>query len=97
MLLLTMHHIVSDGWSMGVFNRELETLYKTFCVGQSSPLADLPVQYADFAAWQREWLQGEILEEQLAYWRERLGDDPPVLELPTDRPRPAGRGPRGRW
>jgi len=94
-LLLTMHHIVSDGWSMGVFNRELAVLYEAFSVGKPSPLPELPIQYADFAVWQREWLQGEVLEEQLAYWREHLGGDLSVLELPTDRPRPAAQSFRG--
>src|SRR5690606_8202621 len=88
-LLLTMHHIISDGWSMGVLVREIAALYQAFAAGQPSPLPELPIQYADYAHWQREWLQGEVLEKQLAYWRERLGDEPPVLELPTDRPRPA--------
>jgi len=88
-LLLTMHHIISDGWSMGVLVREMAALYQAFAAGQPSPLPELPIQYADYAHWQREWLQGEVLEKQLAYWRERLGDEPPVLELPTDRPRPA--------
>ena len=88
-LLLTMHHIVSDGWSMGIFTRELTALYEAFSEGKPSPLPELPIQYADFAVWQREWLQGEVLEKQLSYWRERLGGDLPVLELPTDRSRPA--------
>jgi len=94
-LLLTMHHIISDGWSMGVLVREMAALYQAFAAGQPSPLPELPIQYADYAHWQREWLQGEVLEKQLAYWRERLGDEPPVLELPTDRPRPAVRTNRG--
>jgi amino acid adenylation domain-containing protein len=87
-LLLTIHHIVSDGWSMGVFVRELAALYKAYMAGRPSPLPDLPIQYADFAAWQRGWLQGERLEEQLSYWRTQLADAPPLLKLPTDRPRP---------
>ena len=87
--LITMHHIISDGWSMGVFVRELGILYDAFNRGEAaSPLPDLPIQYADYAEWQREWLQGEVLERHFAYWQERLGDAPPVLELPTDRPRP---------
>ena len=94
-LLLTMHHIVSDDWSMGVFNRELSALYEAFSAGEPSPLPELPIQYADFAVWQREWLQGEVLEEQLAYWGGQLGGDLPVLELPTDRPRPAAQTFRG--
>jgi hypothetical protein len=94
-LLLTMHHIVSDGWSMGVLVREMAVLYEWYregggsSDGEGSPLAELPVQYADFAVWQREWLRGEALERQLSYWRERLRGAPPVLELPTDFPRPA--------
>jgi FkbM family methyltransferase len=94
-LLLTMHHVVSDGWSMGVLVREVAALYEAFAAGRPSPLAELPVQYADYAAWQREWLQGEVLEEQLAYWKEQLAGAPPVLELPTDRPRPAVKSSRG--
>ncbi|MEV1179403.1 condensation domain-containing protein, partial [Nonomuraea sp. NPDC049784] len=89
-LSLCLHHAVSDGWSAGVLGRELTALYEAFSRGEPSPLAPLPVQYADFAVWQRDWLQGEVLEGQLAYWRERL-DKAPALELPTDRPRPAVR------
>ncbi len=88
MLLLTMHHIVADGWSIGVFIRELTALYEAFSTGKSSPLPDLPIQYVDFTYWQRQWLQGEVLETQLAYWKQQLGGKLPVLELPTDRPRP---------
>ena len=87
-LLLTMHHIVSDGWSMGVFVRELAALYEAYMAGRPSPLQELPIQYTDFAAWQRDWLQNEKLEEQLSYWKAQLADAPPLLELPTDRPRP---------
>ncbi|HET6262476.1 MAG TPA: amino acid adenylation domain-containing protein, partial [Chloroflexia bacterium] len=88
MLLLTMHHIVSDGWSMQVFYEEMQSLYNAFTVGQPSPLAKLPVQYADYAVWQRQWLQGETLQAQLDYWKAQLAGAPPLLELPTDRPRP---------
>jgi len=88
-LLHTMHHIVSDGWSMGVLIRETVVLYQAFARGLPSPLEPLPVQYADFAVWQREWLQSGMLEKQLAYWKETLGANPPALELPTDFPRPA--------
>ncbi len=88
LFLLTMHHIICDGWSIGVFIGELTALYTAFSAGKPSPLPELPIQYADFAVWQREWLQGEVLEEQLAYWKQQLGDDPGILELPTDRPRP---------
>ncbi len=88
-VLLTMHHIVSDGWSTGVLVREFATLYQAFCNRQALPLPPLPIQYADFAAWQRQWLQGEVLETQMSYWRKQLEDAPRVLELPTDYPRPA--------
>lgn len=88
-MLFTMHHIVSDGWSMGILVREIAALYQAFCNGQSSPLSELPIQYADFAAWQRQWLQGEVLETQLSYWRQHLRGAPAVLELPIDHPRPA--------
>ena len=94
-LLVTMHHIVTDGWSMGVFVRELSALYQAFSTGRPSPLAGLPIQYADFAAWQREWLQGAVLEGQLGYWQEQLAGAPGLLELPTDRPRPAVQSSRG--
>ncbi|HEY6186696.1 MAG TPA: amino acid adenylation domain-containing protein, partial [Pyrinomonadaceae bacterium] len=88
-LLFTMHHIISDGWSIGVLVKEVTTLYDAFSAGEPSPLPELPIQYADFAHWQREWLQGEVLEAQLSYWKEHLAGAPPLLELPTDRPRPA--------
>ena len=94
-LLLTMHHIVSDGWSMGVLHRELSVFYQAFVQGQPSPLAELPLQYADFAVWQREWLQGEVLESQLSYWKRQLEGISAVLNLPTDRPRPAVQSYRG--
>ncbi|MBE9004885.1 amino acid adenylation domain-containing protein [Fortiea sp. LEGE XX443] len=93
--LLTMHHIVSDGWSMDVLVREVATLYQAFCNGQPSPLPELEIQYADFAAWQRQWLEGEALETQLAYWLKQLDGAPGVLELPTDYPRPAIQSSRG--
>jgi hypothetical protein len=86
--LLTMHHIVSDGWSMGVLTRELGLLYEAFTNGAESTLAELPIQYADYAVWQRDWLQGEMLKREIAYWKTQLDGAPPVLELPTDRPRP---------
>ena len=95
MLLLTMHHIASDGWSLGVLLREVVTLYKAFSRGTASMLVELPVQYADFAVWQREWLRGEVLDEQLGYWRRRLEGAPPLLELPADGPRPAVASWRG--
>jgi len=92
--LLTMHHIVSDGWSTGILIREMAVLYEAFVGGRSSPLPELPIQYADFAHWQRQWLQGEVLETQLAYWkRQLLGASP--FELPTDHLRPAVQTFRG--
>jgi alpha-ketoglutarate-dependent taurine dioxygenase/acyl carrier protein len=86
--LLTMHHIVSDGWSLGVLLKEVVTLYEAYSAGLESPLAELPIQYANYAVWQREWLQGEVLEEQLNYWKRQLAGAPAVLELPADRARP---------
>ncbi|NEO34422.1 MAG: amino acid adenylation domain-containing protein, partial [Symploca sp. SIO3C6] len=88
-LVVCMHHIVSDGWSTGVFIQELTTLYKSYIQGQPSSLTPLPIQYADFALWQREWLQGEALQRQLSYWQNQLAEAPDLLSLPTDRPRPA--------
>ncbi|QSQ54055.1 non-ribosomal peptide synthase/polyketide synthase [Xanthomonas translucens pv. undulosa] len=88
-LLLTMHHIVTDGWSMGLLVRELSTLYAAFALGQPDPLPPLPIQYADYAQWQRCWLEGPLLQRQLSFWREHLQGAPALLELPTDRPRPA--------
>ncbi|HEV2727753.1 MAG TPA: condensation domain-containing protein, partial [Solirubrobacterales bacterium] len=86
--LLTMHHIISDGWSMSVLVAEVGQLYAAYARGEASPLEELPIQYADFAVWQRERMSGEALERELAYWRAQLGGELPVLELPTDRPRP---------
>ncbi|HEX2081445.1 MAG TPA: amino acid adenylation domain-containing protein, partial [Longimicrobium sp.] len=94
-LLLCMHHIVSDGWSMGVLYRELSALYAAYREGGESPLEELPVQYADYALWQREQLEGETLERQLGYWKKQLGGAPALLELPTDHPRPAVQTFRG--
>ncbi len=93
-LCFTMHHVVSDGWSMEVLVREVSALYGAFGQGEPSPLAELPVQYADYAAWQRSWLGGGVLEEQVGYWKEKLAGAPPLLEVPVDRPRAAGRSPR---
>ncbi|MBZ5523304.1 MAG: amino acid adenylation domain-containing protein [Acidobacteriia bacterium] len=93
-LLVTMHHIVSDGWSLGIMAREISRLYEADVLGQESPLPELKFQYADYAAWQREWLQGEVLERQLEYWREQLAQLEP-LDLPTDHARPAVMGQRG--
>ncbi|RKH43053.1 non-ribosomal peptide synthetase, partial [Corallococcus sicarius] len=94
-LLVTLHHIVSDGWSLGVMVRELATLYRAFFTEQVPSLPPLPVQYADFAVWQRQWLQGDVLEAQLDFWRKQLAGAPAALELPTDRPRPAVQSFRG--
>ncbi|MDT4291637.1 amino acid adenylation domain-containing protein [Methylomonas sp. MO1] len=88
-LLLTMHHIVSDGWSAELLVKEFSALYRAFTQGLAAPLAELPIQYADFACWQRQWLSGEVLERQLHYWRQQLDGAQLVLDLPTDRPRPA--------
>jgi amino acid adenylation domain-containing protein len=88
-LLLTMHHIVSDGWSLDVLFGELSALYTAYAAGSSAALPELAIQYADFAQWQREWLRGEVIDAQLAYWRAQLGGQLPLLDLPTDRPRPA--------
>ena len=89
MLGVVTHHVVYDMWAREVFIRELGQIYAAFAAGRPSPLPDLPVQYADFAVWQRTWMQGERLEGQLAYWREKLAGAPPAAELPGDRPRPA--------
>ncbi|GHO60127.1 hypothetical protein KSB_86020 [Ktedonobacter robiniae] len=86
-LLLTMHHIMTDGWSNAIFVRELSTLYRAFAAGKPTPLAPLPIQYADFALWQQQWLQGEVFDAQVDYWIQQLRDVPP-LELPTDHARP---------
>ncbi|MBJ6766255.1 non-ribosomal peptide synthetase, partial [Myxococcaceae bacterium JPH2] len=94
-LLLTLHHIVSDGWSLGVLVREMSALYASFAQGRPSPLPELPVQYADYAVWQRTWLQGETLRTRLKWWADQLAGSPPALDLPTDRPRPAVFSHRG--
>src|SRR5215213_2141848 len=86
--LLTVHHIISDGWSMGVLVREMAALYAAFVQGKPSPLPELPLQYADFAAWQQEWLRGSVLEDHLDYWKQQLDGAPTTLDLPTDKPRP---------
>jgi amino acid adenylation domain-containing protein/non-ribosomal peptide synthase protein (TIGR01720 family) len=93
-LLLTLHHIVSDGWSMGLLFQELTALYTAFATGQPAPLPELPIQYPDYAAWQRSWLNGETLDAQVEYWEQQL-QDIPVLEMPTDRPRLAVQTYRG--
>ena len=87
-LLVTMHHIVTDGWSIGIFQNELSALYEAFATNQPSPLAELPIQYTDYSVWQRQWFDGEVYESQLAYWKKQFATLPPVLELPTDHSRP---------
>jgi amino acid adenylation domain-containing protein len=94
-VVFNLHHIVGDGWSMGVLQREILALYGAFSRGAASPLPALPLQYADYAAWQRRWLAGPVLEEKLDYWRRRLAGAPPVLPLPFDRPRPAAQSYQG--
>jgi amino acid adenylation domain-containing protein len=93
--LVVMHHIVSDGWSMVLFFQELSAIYHAFSRGEESPLAPLQIQYSDYSAWQREWLKGDRLQKQLAYWKGKLAGELPVLELPIDRPRPAVQTFRG--
>ncbi|RML70944.1 condensation domain-containing protein, partial [Pseudomonas syringae] len=88
-LLLTLHHIVSDGWSVGVLTRELSALYAAFSQDQDDPLAPLDLQYLDYAVWQRRWLSGDLLQQQSNFWQQTLADAPALLMLPTDRARPA--------
>ncbi|HVF90715.1 MAG TPA: condensation domain-containing protein, partial [Blastocatellia bacterium] len=95
LMMFTLHHIISDGWSLGIFLKEVATLYEAFSAGRPSPLPELPIQYADFAHWQREWLRGETLEAELSYWRRQLAGAPPTIKLPADRPRPAAPSFRG--
>ena len=94
-LLVTVHHIVADGWSMGILIRELTALYEAFLSGGSSPLPELAIQYADFAHWQRQWMSAGVLEEQLTYWRRQLAGVAPLLNLPTHHPRPQMQSFRG--
>jgi len=89
LVLYTLHHIASDGWSMGIFQKELSALYRACCAEQPSPLAPLPIQYADYALWQRDWLQGERLNNEIHYWRKQLSGAPQVHSLPLDNLRPA--------
>lgn len=96
-LLLTTHHIVSDGLSLDLLRRELSTLYSAFLSGGRSPLPELPIQYADFAAWQRDWLKGDELIDQMAYWESALANSPPVLDLPADRSRPQSDACEAGW
>jgi aspartate racemase len=90
-LVVTMHHIVTDGWSVGVFHQELTALYEAFSAGRPSPLGELPIQYTDYAQWQRQSFEGEAYELQLSYWKQQFSTLPPVLELPTDHPRSNAR------
>lgn len=94
-LLFTLHHIVFDGWSAAILFEEFAGFYRAFLAGEAAPLPPLTIQYADFAEWQRDWLRGERLDQQLAYWRKQLDGVPPLLELPTDHPRPSVQGGRG--
>jgi len=96
-LQIVMHHIASDGWSIRVFRQELSALYQAYTQAQPSPLVALPIQYADFSVWQRQWLAGEMLETQMSYWRQQLAGQPPLIALLTDRPRPAQPTYRGDW
>jgi amino acid adenylation domain-containing protein len=94
-LLFTLHHIISDGWSTAILIREVVALYGAYSEGTASPLPDLEIQYGDYAVWQRDWLSSGVLAQQLSYWRTQLSGAPPVLELPTDRPRPPVQSYRG--
>ena len=95
-VLFTTHHIITDGWSIDILMSEVTVLYEAYIAGRESPLPELEIQYADYAVWQREWLQGEVLEQQLSYWRRQLGGELPVLQLPADKPRPPVQSLRGR-
>ncbi|TBR56964.1 non-ribosomal peptide synthetase [Westiellopsis prolifica IICB1] len=94
-LILTIHHIISDEWSIEVLLYEMAAIYKNFLIGKPSGLPELPIQYIDFAYWQQQWLQGELLETQLSYWKKQLENAPTILQLPTDFPRPAIQSYRG--
>jgi hypothetical protein len=94
-MTISMHHIITDAWSITIFVREIVSLYEALARGEASPLAELPIQYADYARWQRQLLQGEVVGSQLSYWERQLSGAPPLLELPTDRPRPAKQTSRG--
>ena len=94
-LLVVLHHIASDGWSMGILIRELSHFYEAEITGRPSSLPELPIQYVEFAEWQREWLQGKVLDDQLDYWKRQLAGAPTRSDLPTDRPQPAVQTFRG--
>jgi len=93
--LLTIHHMIFDGWSIGIFFREVEVLYEAFSTGKPSPLPELPIQYADFAYWQQQWMQGEVLQNHLDYWKKQLGRTPQPLKLPTIQPRSLAKSSQG--
>ncbi len=95
MLAVTLHHIISDGWSMGLIVKEFASLYNAFVEGRQPLLDPLPVQYADYAVWQRQWLSGQLLDRQLCYWKQQLAGPLPVLQMPTDRPRPSSQSFKG--
>ncbi len=95
LLLITTHHIITDEWTAGILYKELAILYDSFIHGKPSPLPELAIQFADYAVWQREWMQGEVLENQLCYWRKQLDGAPEMLDLPTDQPRPTAESFRG--
>ena len=94
-LVMTMHHIISDAWSVNIFIREMAELYYAYTRGESSPLPELPLQYVDFAAWQRQWLKGDVQEELVNYWKQQMAGAPGVMELPFDHPRPSVQTYRG--
>ena len=95
LLLLTIHHIIADEWSMEVIHKELHHIYEVYSQAKEVTLPELPIQYTDFACWQRSWLQGDVLQKQIAYWKEELRGAPALLELPTDKPRLAGQSFKG--
>jgi amino acid adenylation domain-containing protein/non-ribosomal peptide synthase protein (TIGR01720 family) len=95
-LILTLHHIAADGWSMGILIREIAAFYQSFTTGKDPEIRDLPIQYVDYAAWQKEWLEGAVLAKQMDYWNEKLENSPTLLELPTDKPRPPVQSLRGK-
>jgi len=94
-LIMVMHHIISDGWSIQIIVKEISQLYAAFAAGKQSPLSELTIQYADYAVWQREWFQEEVAENHLQYWKNQFDGTPELLELPADRARPAAMSYRG--
>ena len=91
LLLFTIHHIISDGWSLGVLIKELTILYEAYSIGAQSALSELPIQYGDFAEWHKKWVEETVLKSQLPYWKKKLANAPSMLDLPFDHPRPAAR------